>query len=113
MSAPRDTGSRSSAPGDGDELPDDVRRRLQRDFAGETWFEATRLLESLSASPRLLRALLVLARGHYPDLERFARCAEQDWREVLFWAEYEDHDAPQPRRVRDLSRALDETEPGR
>lgn len=87
-------------------LPDDVARRLQRDYAGETWFEATRLLESLTLAPRVLRALLVLADGSYPELERFARIAERDWREVVFWAEYEDHEQPSPRRVRDLEQPL-------
>lgn len=87
-------------------LPADVLGRLQRDFAGETCFEATRLLESLPLAPRVLRALLVLADGSYPELERFARIAESDWREVVFWAEYEDHEQPQPRRVRDLEQPL-------
>jgi len=87
-------------------LPVDVRGRIQRDFAGEAWFEATRLLESLPLAPRVLRALLVLAEGSYPELERFARIAEQDWRDVVFWAEYEDHEQPSPRRVRDLEQPL-------
>lgn len=93
--------SRSSTP-----LPDDVRRRIDRDFAGEAWYEATRLLEALGGSPRVLRSLLVLAAGDYPELERFARCAERDWRDVVFWAEYEDHEAERPRRIRDLGEPL-------
>ena len=89
--------------GEGTRFPADVRRRIEREYAGETWFEATRLLSALDVETRVLRALLWLASGDYPELERFARCAERDWRDVVFWAEYEDHEGSRPRRVRDLS----------
>ena len=94
----------------GQAVPDDVRRRIERDFAGETWFEATRLIDSLVLSPRVLRSLLVLAQGSILELQRYARCAEQDWRDVVFWAEYEDHDAAEPRRVRNLEQPLGDPE---
>ena len=84
------------------EIPADVRARLLREYPGETNFEATRLVEALAAAPRVLRSVVFLAAGDYEQLERFARRAELDWRDVVFWAEYEDYDAEQPRRVRSM-----------
>jgi hypothetical protein len=88
------------------EIPADVRARLLRDYPGETNFEATRLVEALGVAPRVLRSVVFLAAGDFEQLERFARCAERDWRDVVFWAEYEDYEAEQPRRVRSMEDPL-------
>lgn len=87
-------------------IPQDVRARVSAEFAGETYYEALRQLEALDFGPRLLRSVVFLARGDLEALARFARAAERDEREVVFWAEYEDHDAPEPRRVRSMSEPL-------
>jgi hypothetical protein len=88
------------------EIPADVRRRLLRDYPGETTFEAMRLVESLRCSARVLRSIVFLAAGDFEQLERFARSSEIDWRDVVFWAEYEDHLAEHPRRVRSMEDPL-------
>ena len=88
------------------EIPDDVRARLQREYPGETHFEAMRMLEVLSCSARVLRSIVYLAAGDFEKLERFARASEIDWRDVVFWAEYEDHAAEEPRRVRSMEEPL-------
>ena len=87
-------------------IPEDVRARLLRDYPGETNFEATRLVESLGLAPRVLRSIVFLAAGDFEQLERFARLAEMDWRDVVFWAEYEGHDAEEPRKVRSMEEPL-------
>jgi hypothetical protein len=88
------------------EIPADVRARLLREYPGETHFEAMRLVESLACSARVLRSIVFLAAGDYEQLERFARVSEIDWRDVVFWAEYEDHAAEQPLRVRSMDEPL-------
>jgi hypothetical protein len=88
------------------EIPADVRARLVRDYPGETNFEAIRLVESLDLGARVLRSIVFLAAGDFEQLERFARVAETDWRDVVFWAEYEDHAAEEPRRVRSMEEPL-------
>jgi DNA polymerase III delta prime subunit len=88
------------------EIPDDVRARLLRDYPGETHFEAIRLIEVLDCTPRVLRAIVYLAAGDFEQLLRFARAAEADWRDVVFWAEYEEHGAEHPRRVRSMDEPL-------
>ena len=88
------------------EIPADVRARLLREYPGETHFEAIRLVESLECSPRVLRSIVYLAAGDFDQLARFARASEIDWRDVVFWAEYEDHLAEEPRRVRSMEEPL-------
>ena len=88
------------------EIPDDVGARLLRDYPGETHFEAMRLVEALQCDARVLRSIVYLAAGDFEQLERFARASEIDWRDVVFWAEYEDHTAEHPRRVRSMSDPL-------
>ena len=46
------------------------------------------------------------AAGDFELLERMARAAEIDWRDVVFWAEYEDYTAEHPRRVRSMEEPL-------
>ena len=88
------------------EISEDVRARLLRDYPGETHFEAVRLVEALHCTARVLRSIVYLAAGDFTELERFARAAEIDWRDVVFWAEYEDHAAEEPRRVRSMGEPL-------
>ena len=88
------------------EIPDDVRTRLLRDYPGETNFEAMRLIEALRCDARVLRSIVYLAAGDFEQLERFARASEIDWRDVVFWAEYEDYGAEHPRRVRSMEDPL-------
>jgi len=84
------------------EIAADIRARLLREYPGESSFEAIRLVESLLVAPRVLRSIVFLAHGDFDELERLARRAEIDWRDVVFWAEYEDHDAEHPRKVRSM-----------
>ena len=88
------------------EIPDDVRARLLRDYPGETHFEAMRLVEALRCNARVLRSIVYLAAGDFEQLARLARASEIDWRDVVFWAEYEDYEAEQPRRVRSMDDPL-------
>ena len=84
-------------------MPADVRARLARDYPGETFFEALRVIESLGYEARVTRSIVFLAAGDLDELHRFAQWASRDWRDVVFWAEYEDHDAEQPRCIRSMS----------
>jgi len=88
------------------EISADVRARLLRDYPGETHFEAMRLVEALHFDARVLRSIVYLAAGDFEQLARLARRAELDWHNVVFWAEYDDHDAEQPRRVRSMDDPL-------
>ena len=84
------------------DVPADIRERLADEYPGETFFEAVRLVESLDLEPRVLRSVVFLAGGRFGDLRRFAQRAEADWRDVVFWAEFEDHESADPRRVRSM-----------
>ena len=93
-------------------LPDDVRRRLSADFSDETYYEAVRQLEALALEPRALRAVVQLGARDLDALLRFARVAERDAEQVIFWAEHEEHDADAPRKVRSMDEPLPPREAG-
>lgn len=84
------------------ELPADIQDRLAEEYPGETFYEASRLVASLELEPRVLRSVVFLGGGRFDDLLLYARRAETDWRDVVFWAEYEDHESASPRRVRSM-----------
>jgi hypothetical protein len=84
------------------ELPADIRDRLAEEYPGETYYEAARLVESLNLESRVLRSVVFLGGGRFDDLRRFAHRAETDWRDVVFWAEYEGHESEHPRQVRSM-----------
>lgn len=86
-----------------DEIPDDIVERVTRDYPGELGFEVLRLIEGLEFAARVIRSVLYLADGDFEALQRYARRAEQDARDVIFWAEYEEHDAQKPRRARSMA----------
>jgi hypothetical protein len=92
-----------------DAIPEDARQRLDAEFAGETYYEAVRQIEVLALPPRVQRSLIHLAGGDLDALRRNARVAEQDPERVNFWAENDDHDASEPRKVR----SMEEPFPGR
>ncbi len=92
------------------ELPADIRDRLADEYPGETYYEAFRLVESLNHDPRILRSIVFLGGGRFADLCRFARRSEADWRDVVFWAEYDDHESASPRRVRSMHEPFTRTE---
>lgn len=87
-------------------LPPDAVDRIDAEFAGETYYEALRLLEHWGFGARVTRALVWLAAGDLEALHRYARAAERDPEEVVFWAEHEDPDAAEPRRIRSMSDPL-------
>jgi len=84
-------------------IPEDARRRLSAEFAGETYYEAVRQLERLGLPVPVLRALIHLAGGDLDDLRRYARIAERNPQQVVYWAEYEDLEADAPRKARSMS----------
>ena len=95
------------------EISQDVRDRLANEYPGETYFEVVRLLDSLNLEQRVLRSIVFLGNGSFEELARFARSAESDWRNVVFWAEYDDHESESPRQVRSMQVPFGEHEHAR
>lgn len=81
----------------------DIEARVAADFASADRGEALGLLEllktELGCHSRVLRCVLFLARGDLSCLARYADTARADWRDVIYWAEYDQAD----RQVRDFN----------
>jgi hypothetical protein len=85
-------------------LTPDIEIRVAADFTPEQRNETLSILELLDeelggGNYRVLRCVLFLARGDLARLVHFADRARSDWRDVIYWAEYDDQD----RQVRDFN----------
>lgn len=86
-------------------LPPDIVRRIRADFAEPDIAAVIQALQSYTGPEpdRVRRCILHLAARALDKVTHFASAANGDYRDVLFWAEYDRDD----RRVRDFSRAFE------
>jgi hypothetical protein len=86
------------------EPPPDVRRRIEQDFGLGALPGICDLLQPAADAQlddRIVRCVLELAHG---DIDLLRHCVEQavkDYRDVIYWAEYDSE-----RRIHDFSRAF-------
>ena len=52
-------------------------------------------------SPRVVRCVLFLANGDFAELAKMREAARRDYRDVIWWAEY-DHPSNPEKRLRDF-----------
>lgn len=76
---------------------EDVDERIRQDFAADQFSEVRRLLQRIEDSStitppahRVQMAVLLLAEGDWHRLEHYVGVAEDDQRDVLYWAFYPD-----------------------
>ena len=91
-------------------LPQDVVERIQLDF-GRQADEALRMLRQAIAReyidhPRVVRSIVYLSKGQITTLSEMIEAAVANYKNVIFWAEYEDRDRRNPRHVRDFNKPL-------
>jgi hypothetical protein len=88
-------------------LPPDILRRIDRDFP-EQKEAVTTLLESYNGREphRVIRSILFLAKGNEELLLHNLQAAIGDYRDVLYWAEYDRND----NRLRDFNQPFDDCE---
>lgn len=90
-------------------LPPDIAARLAAQFPADGGAVALgHLIAIPQVTPRVARCVVHLANGDLDQLRDYAEVAKLDPRDVIFWAEYEDHDADRPRLVRDMEKPFDE-----
>jgi hypothetical protein len=86
-------------------LPSDIIAKVERDFAEGEVAPAIELIGKLSAedngtfTDRVLRCLVHMSKGSFSGLTRAVALARKDWRDVIYFSEYDSNDV----RVRDLS----------
>lgn len=93
--------------------PEDICARLQREFgdgAGDVQAELETLFSDPVVGWRTVRAVIHLAKGDRGELSAMIDAGTSDYRDVLFWAEHEDRDGLEPRRVRDMNEPFAEQE---
>ena len=86
-------------------LPPDIAARLAAQFPADGGAMALSYLNAIPhVTPRVARCVVHLANGNLAHLADYAEAAKLDTRDVIFWAEYEDHEADKPRFIRDMER---------
>jgi hypothetical protein len=90
-------------------LAQDMVVQLQKDF-GPNFEVARRFLQNqpdlLEEPLRVLRCVIFLAEGEMDLLCKLMAAARADYRDVIFWAEYTDHEKASPPQIYDFSRPL-------
>jgi hypothetical protein len=94
-------------------LTKDILVQIQKDFGPQS-VAASQLLQNqtefYSESLRVLRCIVFLAEGDIDLLPKFINSAKSDYRDVIFWAEYINHDAKNPAQVRDFNKPFGQHE---
>ncbi|MGY5853955.1 MAG: hypothetical protein RTU92_10345 [Candidatus Thorarchaeota archaeon] len=80
----------------------DIQIKIRSDFGQEKSDEIEAKLETFKVdflviymedpSSRIIRCILKLAEGDEEKLERYIKTALSDWRDVIYWAEYDRED---------------------
>ncbi len=80
----------------------DIQIKIRYDFGQEKSDEIEAKLETFKVdflviynedpSSRIIRCILKLAEGDEEKLERYIKTALSDWRDVIYWAEYDRED---------------------
>lgn len=90
----------------------DILNRIQTDFS-ENAEEAVALLSSLISKTyyinedRVIRSVLFLAQKDFTKLKSYVKAALSDPRDVVFWAEYTNHDDKHPTKINDFDKPFD------
>jgi hypothetical protein len=80
---------------------DDVRARVEKDFSTSAQFVAAQIEEfiesfckiyNMQPGDRVLRSIVFLAQGSLDNLQHYFKAALTDWRDVVYWAEYDRND---------------------
>jgi hypothetical protein len=88
-------------------LPEDIVAQLDKDFGPDApsvkaLFDAYGV--SIPEPARVVRCVIFLARRDASRVPSLLEAARGDYRDVIFWAEYRDHAASHPKRLRDFSK---------
>jgi hypothetical protein len=88
-------------------LAADILERVRRDFAGEDLAAAEELLEAYQGPEisRISRCVLHLADGALSKLRYFLKLAQEDYRDVILFAEYDRNN----QRIRNFTSGFEQT----
>jgi hypothetical protein len=89
-------------------IPEDIDKRLRSDFGVDAELAREELdgllgIASDAALTRIARCVVHLANRELDKLSHFVESARQDWRDVIWWAEYDGKEE----RLRDFNRRFE------
>ena len=83
-------------------LPNDIRTRIRRDFDADKLTAVENLLSQYNGkeSERVIRCIIHLSNGSFQKLEHNYKTANEDYRDIILFAEYDKED----RKINDFSK---------
>lgn len=93
----------------------DIKERIETDFVEkasevhEIFKESFEKADYLKVK-RTIRCILFLANKDVHKLKKYIEAATYDPRDVMFWAEYKNHEDKNPIRIRDFNRTFDQAD---
>lgn len=94
----------------------DIIDKIEIDF-GTSSIEAFKMLErailetGYLQTERIIRCIIFLSKGNLTQLDKYINAAVFDPRDVMFWAEYENHnDFEKTKRLRDFNNIFEKSE---
>ena len=88
-------------------LPEDIGAQIDKDFGPDA--RSVRALfdaydDAVPEPARVVRCVIFLAQRDAGRVPSLLKAARDDYRDVMLWAEYTDHAAAHPKRLRDLAK---------
>jgi hypothetical protein len=91
------------------QLTKDIKIQIRESFKQKSK-EAADLIqkqfEDTGFSNRIVRCVVFLGDGDLEKLEYYINIAKTDYRDVIFFAEYSEHNAKHPKRIRDFNKSF-------
>ncbi|MFC4817520.1 MULTISPECIES: hypothetical protein [unclassified Flavobacterium] len=91
----------------------DISKKIEMDFghkATEVYGLFDQAFESAAylKEERIVRCIVFLAEQNIEKLKKYIKAATDDPRDVLFWAEYLNHNDKHPTKIRDFDQPFDQ-----
>jgi len=90
-------------------LSKDIKLEIQKSFKQRSKDAADLIQKQFTdnkMSNRIIRCVIFLAEGDLEKLEHYIKIAKTDYRDVIFMAEYIEHEKKHPKRLRDFNRSF-------
>lgn len=93
----------------------DIKERIELDFGGKApevhkIFNEAFVKADYLMLKRTIRCILFLANKDIEKLKKYIETATYDPRDVMFWAEYKNHEHKYPIRIRDFNKPFDQAD---
>ncbi len=85
-------------------ITEDIRKQIKKDFGSRSQGAIALIRKQSDQSLRVLRCVVFLSEGDTNLLAKLFDTANDDYRDVIFWAEYTSLEKDNPKQIRDFNK---------